>query len=113
MKNIAKIISVTMAAAGLWITCEQMPVYAEENIQPAECILSAGSLPLTTVTKVYGDGEKVAAAIIEYPKALSSEAVHVEDFSALGKKISAVYVNDEAKLTGQAGKGRYVILEFA
>ena len=113
MKKLAKIVSVMMVAAGLWITCGQMPIYAAgESNQSTEFILSADFLPLTAVTKVYGDGEKVSAAIIEYPRELSSEAVHVEDFSAKGKKISAVYVNGEAKLTGHTEKGRYVILEF-
>lgn len=42
---------------------------------------------MTALTKVYGDGEKVAAAMIAYPKELNATDVSIKDFSVAGKKI--------------------------
>jgi len=71
-----------------------------------------GLQKITAVTKVYGDGEKIAAAILEYPDALLPGAVKAEDFLAENQSIAKVYVNNQPKI-GAAGKiGRYVILEF-
>ncbi len=112
MKQATKIAAAAMAAAGLWMYGGQLPVYAAAESSRAAAHL-AESLPMTALTKVYGDGEKVAAAMIAYPKELNAADVGIKDFSVPGKKIASVHVNNKEDFTGSAKKGRYVFLEFA
>ena len=72
-----------------------------------------GLQKVTAVTRVYGSGEQVAAAILEYPKALLPSAVKPTDFAVSGKEITAVRVTAKPELTDKAQTGRYVILQFA
>ena len=112
MKQAAKIAAAAMAAAGLWMYGGQLPVYAAaESSRAAEHLTE--SLPVAALTRVYGDGEKIAAAMITYPKELNAADVGAGDFSVVGKKIASVHVNDKENFTGSAEKGRYVFLEFA
>lgn len=112
MKQAAKIAAAAMAAAGLWMYGGQLPVYAAAESSRAAAHLGE-SLPVTALTQVYGDGEKIAAAMISYPKELNAADVSAGDFSVVGKKIASVHVNDKENFTGSAKKGRYVFLEFA
>lgn len=91
MKQVAKIAAAAVAAAGLWIYGGQLPVHASaESSRAADYVTE--SLPMTVLTKVYGDGEKIAAAMITYPKKLNAAEVDVKDFSALGRKIASVHL---------------------
>ena len=90
----------------------QLPVYAAAESSRAAAHLGE-SLPVTALTQVYGDGEKIAAAMIAYPKELNAADVGIKDFSVPGKKIASVHVNNKEDFTGSAKKGRYVFLEFA
>ncbi len=65
------------------------------------------------VAEVFGDGEKISAAIIEYAKDISPKSVSTRDFKVADKRIEAVYVNDEPTLTDKNKTGRFVILKFA
>ena len=46
---------------------------------------------VTGVAEVYGDGEKIAAAILEYPKAIQSKYITADDFKVEGKVIEEVF----------------------
>ncbi len=70
-------------------------------------------ISVTGVAEVFGDGEKIIAAILEYPSAISAQNVSPEDFVVEGKKIEAVYTNDKPEITNKNRIGRFVILKFA
>lgn len=86
MKQAAKIAAAAMAAAGLWMYGGQLPVYAAAESSRAAAHL-AESLPMTALTKVYGDGEKIAAAMITYPKELNAADVSAGDFPLLERRL--------------------------
>ena len=69
-------------------------------------------LSVTGVAEVYGDGEKISYAILEYPKKIDYKKINAMDFGVEGKILSAVYVNDKAEITNKNKIGRYVILKF-
>lgn len=68
---------------------------------------------VTGIADVFGDGEKVAAAVLRYPKPIAVDSVSVEDFSAERKTIEAVCVNDKPEFTDRSREGRYVVLKFS
>ena len=65
-------------------------VSAQENI-----------LSVTGIAEVYGDGEKISSAVVEYPKNLNAEKISAKDFSVDGKIIESVQVD-----------GNKIILKF-
>lgn len=68
---------------------------------------------VTSLAQVYGDGEKVAAAAVEYPSELDAASLSPDDFLVAGKKITTVYTNDKPVYTEKNVPGRYAILSFA
>lgn len=65
--------------------------FAQENI-----------LHVEGIAQVYGDGEKVSSAILEYPKKLDAKKISAENFSVDGKIIESLKVD-----------GNKIILNFA
>lgn len=47
---------------------------------------------VTGIAEVYGDGEKISIAILEYPKNLNPKTISAADFEVTGKKISSIIV---------------------
>ena len=92
-----------MMGAGLWLNSGYMLVYAGgmESVAVAQQETVADSLPVTAGTKVYGDGEKVAAAVIEYYRIIDAGSVKAEDYSVEGKVISAVHVSSQPDGAGE------------
>ena len=115
MTRLTKMLVAGLAGAGLWLNSGYTLVYAGdvEHAAVAQQEIAADSLSVTAVTKVYGDGEKVAAAIIEYPRIIEAGNVKAEDYSAEGKVITAVHVSSQPDGAGAEKSGRYVVLEFA
>jgi len=115
MTRLTKMLVAGLAGAGLWLNSGYTLVYAGdvEHAAVAQQEAAADSLSVTAVTKVYGDGEKVAAAIIEYPRIIEAGNVKAEDYSAEGKVITAVHVSSQPDGAGAEKSGRYVVLEFA
>lgn len=112
MKKWQKALTMALAGAGCFMT------YAPVNVQAANktIIQQADKQELqkvTAITQVYGDGEKVAAAILEYPQDINPDAVSIADFSATGKVIAKVYVNNQPQTSNTSRLGRYIVLEFA
>ena len=76
-------------------------------------IISDSIEGVTGIAEVYGDGEKLSAAILEYAEEIPPNKVSPEDFHVEGKTIEAVFVNYEPTLPKKSRLGRYVILKFA
>ncbi len=96
--------SLTVASGGMFeekVSAEVIKI-EQENI-----------VSVTGIGEVFGDGEKISAAIIEYPQNINPKSVSIRDFKVADKKIEAVYVNDEPSLTDKNKIGRFVILKFA
>ena len=112
MKKWQKALTMALAGAGCFMAYAPLDAQAATKaiIQQAD---KQGLQRVTAITKVYGDGEKVAAAILEYPREINPDAVNVADFSATGKKIAKVYVNKQPQTSNTSRLGRYIILEFA
>lgn len=68
---------------------------------------------VTGVTHVYGDGEKVAEAVLHYTSPLDPASVQAEDFAVDGRTIESVTVGREPASGSSARPGQYVILKFA
>ena len=75
--------------------------------------IAQGIQQVTAIAKVYGDGEKAAAAAVLYPKDLQAEALSPQDFSVTRKTITAVYTNNVPALTDVNIPGPYAVLCFA
>lgn len=87
-------------------------VMFDKNVS-AEVIVQENILNAKGVAEVYGDGEKISYAILEYSKNLNPKTIATTDFGVEGKILSAVYINDAPALTNKDKVGRYVILKFA
>ena len=115
MRRYQKILALTLVGTGAFMLPGTLPVQAAtvqaDSVQADAAVHSLQKV--TAVTRVYGSGEQVAEAILEYPKALLPSAVKPTDFAVSGQEITAVIVNDKAELTDKAQAGRYVILQFA
>lgn len=115
MRRYQKILALTLVGTEAFMLPSTLPVQAA-TVQAGEVQAGAaihGLQKVTAVTRVYGSGEQIAEAILEYPKALLPSDVKPTDFAVSGKEITAVMVNDKPKLTNKAQAGRYVILQFA
>ncbi len=115
MNRYQKILALTLMGAGVFVCSNALPVQADavQTEQFESVVTVQGLQRVTAVARVDGSGEQVSEAVLEYSKALSPSAVSVSDFTAVGKEITTVYVNDKPELTGIRQPGRYVILQFA
>ena len=91
----------------------QAPVPAIQEVRTVTGMKTAGIQKVSTISQVYGDGEKPAAAVLEYPAPLTAGSLSVQDFSIPGKRITAVYTSDKPELTMKNVSGRYAILWLA
>lgn len=115
MQKYQKLLALALVGTGVYMAGVPAAVQAAE-VQAGQLSTAAavqGLQKVTAVARVDGSGEQVSEAILEYPQALTPTAVKAADFTAAGKEIAAVYVNDEPRLTGINKPGRYVILQFA
>lgn len=95
-------------------TTAQGNVAEESESMTAQAQVSAAEVvKVTTVTEVFGDGQKPSAAILEYPGEIDEASLEAADFLVEGQTITGVYTNAEAALTESSTPGNYVILEFA
>lgn len=67
---------------------------------------------VTGVAESFGDGEKIAYAVLAYPKEIDASALSPEDFAVTGRSIVSAATTD--RVGGAAGRpGRYVVLRLA
>ena len=67
---------------------------------------------ITAIVTVIGDGQKVAAAAIEYKDPIDEDSLDLDDYRVEGRDIASVYVNDEAAVSLSGGTGCFVIIEL-
>lgn len=111
MKTTATVLAAALAAA--LSGCQ-----AVSAIFPPGKTEQAAALPdpvksVTAVTEVYGDGQKITAAVVEYPAEISNGSLQSEDFAVANRRVVKVYAND-APATAEAPKnGRYAVVELS
>lgn len=79
---------------------------AQEKPESPEHIKS-----VTAVSKVFGDGRKVASVIVEYDAPISNRSLSAESFAIGGKEVLRVYANTAPETAAQGVNGQYVIIE--
>jgi predicted peptidase len=67
---------------------------------------------VTTITEVFGDGQKVTAAGIEYDKNINNSTLSNSSFSVEGRTITKVYANSAMAKASHGINGKYVIIEL-
>ena len=65
----------------------------------------------TAITKVFGDGMKLAGVAVQYRKAISAADLNPADFSVEGRNITRVYVSQTAD-GAPADSGRFVVIQL-
>lgn len=68
---------------------------------------------VTAITEVFGDGQKVTVAAVEYDKDIDNSKLTVSTFSVSGRTVIKVYANNAAAKAEQGTDGRYVIIELS
>ena len=107
MKKWKKLLTAaTLFLTGCFFTTPTNAAFTESRI------ISDGIDKVTGIAEVYGDGEKISAAILEYPEEISPDKVSLDDFRVEGKTIEKVFVNYDPILPNKSRLGRYVILKF-
>ena len=71
-----------------------------------------GIQSVSVITKVYGDGEKPAYAVLKYPQPVAP-GISPAAFKAAGQTGTAVSVNCSPEPAAKSVAGRYVVLELA
>lgn len=85
-----KLVAGALVCAGIFTAGA---VVMDGKVSAAELVEIENIVSVTGVAEVFGDGEKIAAAVIEYPRALSPRSVTADDFEIAGKVIEAVIVD--------------------
>ena len=66
----------------------------------------------TAISKVLGDGRKVATIVLEYDAPIRNRSLSDDSYKVDGKDILRVYANTEPETASQGTDGRYVIIEL-
>jgi predicted peptidase len=67
----------------------------------------------TAVGEVFGDGEKISAAIVEYDRDIDQSKLSLATFTVAGRTITKVYANKEPAKATRGTSGRYVVIELS
>lgn len=68
---------------------------------------------VSAITEVYGDGQKITAAAVEYDKDIADAKLSKSVFTIEGRTITKVYANKEASKASHGCDGKYVIIEMS
>ena len=68
---------------------------------------------LTVITEVFGDGQNISAAAIEYDKNIDNGKLSSAVFTVMGRTITKVYTSDAPTKSVQGVNGRFVVLELS
>ncbi len=110
---IMKKITTTLAAAGLIAAlsgCQALTSVfpADKTAAAADPVQEVGA-----VTEVFGDGQKITAAVVKYAADISNASLQAEDFAVADRKVTKVYANDAPVTAEQPKNGRYVVVELS
>src|SRR5690242_12608510 len=67
----------------------------------------------TAVGEVFGDGEKISAAIIEYDREINQSKLSSSSFAVTGRTVTRVYANTAPAKAARGTNGKYVIIELS
>ena len=79
----------------------------------AQKINSSHIRSVTAITEVFGDGQKVTAAAVEFDKAIDNSNLTAATFSVAGRTITRVYANQAAAKTSAGMNGNFAIIELS
>lgn len=82
-------------------------VQAQNNSETTTHVQSA-----TAISKVLGDGRKVATFVLEYDAPIRNAALSTASYRVEGRDVERVYANTEPVTAGQGTDGRYVVIEL-
>ncbi|MFN8456469.1 MAG: PHB depolymerase family esterase [Anaerolineae bacterium] len=68
---------------------------------------------VTAITEVFGDGQKIIAAAVEYDQEIDNAKLSPSAFSVEGRTITKVYANTTPAKAAQGVNGNYVIIELS
>jgi len=68
---------------------------------------------VTAITEVFGDGQKITAAAVEYDKVIDNSRLTASTFTVTGRTIMKVYANSSAAKASHGVNGRYAIIELS
>jgi predicted peptidase len=77
--------------------------------QPAS---SSHIVSVAAITEVFGDGQKVTAAAVEYDQPISNARLTSSSFTVAARTITRVYANTKADKANKGVDGRFVIIEL-
>ncbi|OSI10463.1 Poly(3-hydroxybutyrate) depolymerase [Neisseria zoodegmatis] len=109
-----KKLTTALAAAGCLAALSGCQIMSAPATKPAENITAAETVEdVTAVTEVFGDGQKITAAVVQYNQPVSNESLDVEDFAVAGRTVTKVYGNDAPVTASDAKDGKYVVVELS
>lgn len=66
---------------------------------------------VTAISKVLGDGRKVATLVLEYGAPISNKSLTSESFRVEGREVTRIYSSPVPERADRGEDGRYVIIE--
>lgn len=81
-------------------------VQAQNNSTTTEHVKSA-----MAISKVLGDGRKVASVVLEYDVPISNKSLTTDSYRVEGKEVTRVYANTLPETAEQGKDGQYVVIE--
>lgn len=97
MKSVFAILVLAGTVGGLWAQNGAVPSGHVESV--------------TAVSKVLGDGRKVAAVVLEYDTPIDNGSLTAGSYRVEGKEVTRVYANTAPESSEKGADGRYVIVE--
>lgn len=85
----------------------QGTVYAQNNSNNTQQIKS-----VTAISRVMGDGRKVATVVVEYPSPIRNSSLSANSFKVEGRDVARIYANSVPETATRGVNGKYVIIEL-
>ena len=66
---------------------------------------------VTAISRVLGDGRKVATVILEYDAPISNKSLSLNSYQVEGKEVTRIYANTTPERAEKGVNGFYVVIE--